>query len=47
MFMGVPRVWEKFKDKIEEQLREASGFKEYILTKARVNHFFFSSHLVM
>ena len=37
MFVGVPRVWEKFKDKIEEGIREASGIKEVIMDKARVS----------
>ena len=36
-FVAVPRVWEKFKDKIESQLKEASGLKEFILEKARVS----------
>lgn len=36
MFVGVPRVWEKFKDKIEATLRETSGIKEIIMEKARV-----------
>ena len=38
VFVGVPRVWEKFKDKIEETLRQTSGIKEVIMGKARVNH---------
>ena len=35
-FVGVPRVWEKFKEKVESQLRETTGIKEFILSKARV-----------
>ena len=36
MFFGVPRVWEKFKEKIEEGLLEAKGWKEFVLEKSRV-----------
>ena len=35
-FVGVPRVWEKFKEKVEGQLRETTGIKEFVLGKARV-----------
>ena len=35
-FVGVPRVWEKFKEKVESQLRETTGIKEFIISKARV-----------
>ena len=38
MFVGVPRVWEKLKDKIEAGLREFTGIKETIFEKARVSH---------
>ena len=38
MFVGVPRVWEKFKEAMEKQLKEASGIKEVIIDKARVSH---------
>lgn len=41
VFVGVPRVWEKFKDKIDGTLREVSGIKETIMTKARVSPFLF------
>ncbi len=37
VFVGVPRVWEKFRDKIEDGVREASGLKEIIFSKARVS----------
>jgi long-subunit acyl-CoA synthetase (AMP-forming) len=30
-------VWEKFKDKIEAGVRDASGLKEVIFEKARVS----------
>ena len=29
-------MWEKFKEKVESQLRETTGIKEFILSKARV-----------
>ena len=35
IFLGVPRVWEKFKEKIEMQLMQATGLKQVILEKAR------------
>ena len=38
VFVGVPRVWEKFKEAMEKQLKEASGIKEVIIDKARVSH---------
>lgn len=38
MFVGVPRVWEKFKEAMEKQLKEASGIKEVIIDKARVGY---------
>lgn len=38
VFVGVPRVWEKFKDKIEQGISEASGIKEVIMEKARVSY---------
>ena len=38
MFVGVPRVWEKFKEAMETQLKEASGIKEIVIDKARVCH---------
>ena len=38
VFVGVPRVWEKFKEGMETQLREATGIKEAVLDKARVGH---------
>ena len=34
--VGVPRVWEKFKEKMEAQLNETKGIKEVIISKARV-----------
>ena len=34
--MGVPRVWEKFKDNIELQMNQASGFKGFVLEKSKV-----------
>ena len=36
MFFGVPRVWEKFREKVEENLMEAKGWKEIVLEKSRV-----------
>ena len=36
MFVAVPRVWEKFRDTVELALKEAKGFKETILRKAKV-----------
>ena len=41
VFVGVPRVWEKFKEAMESQLREATGIKEVVLGKARVGHVIF------
>ena len=38
VFVGVPRVWEKFKEAMEKQLKEATGIKEVVLDKARVGH---------
>lgn len=36
VFFGVPRVWEKFREKVEENLLEAKGWKEVVLEKSRV-----------
>ena len=36
VFFGVPRVWEKFREKVEEKLLEAKGWKEIVLEKSRV-----------
>ena len=36
VFFGVPRVWEKFREKVEENLLEAKGWKEIVLEKSRV-----------
>ena len=36
MFFCVPRVWEKFREKVEENLLEAKGWKEIVLEKSRV-----------
>lgn len=35
VFVGVPRVWEKFKEKIEGQLVQVTGLKQVIMSKAR------------
>ena len=35
VLVGVPRVWEKFKEKVEAQLSQVTGFKEVIMSKAR------------
>lgn len=37
MFVGVPRVWEKFKEVMERVIKDASGIKEVVLQKARVS----------
>ena len=31
-------MWEKFKEGMEKQLKEATGVKEMVLDKARVGH---------
>ena len=36
IFLGVPRVWEKFRDKVVINTSGATGFKGYMLSKARV-----------
>lgn len=36
-FVGVPRVWEKFKEKIELHLSQVSGFKGFVLEKSKVS----------
>ena len=36
VLFGVPRVWEKFREKVEENLLEAKGWKEIVLEKSRV-----------
>ena len=35
-FVGVPRVWEKFKERIELQLSQTSGFKGFVVEKSKV-----------
>ena len=35
VLVGVPRVWEKFKEKIGAQISQVRGFKEVVMTKAR------------
>ena len=35
VLVGVPRVWEKFKEKIEAQLSQVTGLKEVVMSKAR------------
>ena len=35
VLVGVPRVWEKFKEKVEVQLSQVTGLKEVIMSKAR------------
>lgn len=35
IFLGVPRVWEKFKDKVELVTSGATGIKGYMLSKSR------------
>ncbi len=37
MFVGVPRVWEKFKEIMEKVINDTSGIKEVVLQKARVS----------
>ncbi len=37
MFVGVPRVWEKFKEIMEKVIKDTSGIKEVVLQKARVS----------
>ena len=34
--MGVPRVWEKFKEVMERVIKDTKGVKEVIMQKARV-----------
>ena len=34
-FVGVPRVWEKFREKIEMQLSQVSGFKGFVLERSK------------
>lgn len=36
MFVGVPRVWEKFKEVMERVIKDTKGVKEVVLQKARV-----------
>ncbi|XP_064385622.1 long-chain-fatty-acid--CoA ligase ACSBG2-like isoform X2 [Halichondria panicea] len=35
VFVGVPRVWEKFKEIMERVIKDTSGIKEVVLQKAR------------
>ncbi len=35
-FVAVPRVWEKFKEKVETQVNDATGLKGFMVEKARV-----------
>ena len=35
VLVGVPRVWEKFKETVEVQLSQGTGRKEVIMSKAR------------
>lgn len=37
VFVGVPRVWEKFKEVMERVIKDTSGIKEVVLQKARVS----------
>ncbi len=37
VFVGVPRVWEKFKEIMERVIKDTSGIKEVVLQKARVS----------
>ena len=36
IFLGVPRVWEKFRDKVVVSTSGTTGFKGYLLSKSRV-----------
>ena len=37
VFMGVPKVWETFKEAAELQLNQLQGLKGYLFEKAKVH----------